>query len=484
MITKKAINKYESLPVQVRASLWFLICSFLQKGISVITTPIFTRLMTPSEYGNFGVFNSWLGIITIVMTVSLYQGVHVQGLIKFNNRSNEFSSSLQGLTTTMILLWTIIYYIFLDFWNDLFSLNTIQMLSMFVMIWTTAVFSFWANEQRVKYSYKTLVLVTIAVSIAKPILEIVLILILNDSVTARIIGIVIAEVLGYTWMFIYQLKNGKKYYSAEFWKYALFFNIPLVPHYLSQVVLNSADRIMIQNMVGNSEAGIYNLAYSLALIMTLFNNALSQTINPWIYQKIKEKNEKEIAPVAYSTLLVIAVVNLLLIVCAPEAVAIFAPKTYYDAIWVIPPVAMSVFFMFCYDLFAKFAFYYEKTVFVMIASIVCALTNLVLNYFAIARFGYVAAGYTTLICFLLYASAHYIFMIKVCNLYCEKRYPYNTRIIIAISVIFAVCGFLLLLTYNYPAIRYGAMGTLVIAIIVMRKRISKIASHIISLRKR
>ena len=42
---KKALAKYTALPIQVRASLWFLICSFLQKGISMITTPIFTRIV-------------------------------------------------------------------------------------------------------------------------------------------------------------------------------------------------------------------------------------------------------------------------------------------------------------------------------------------------------------------------------------------------------------------------------------------------------
>ena len=69
MITNKIKEKYESLPVQVRASFWFLICSFLQKGISMITTPIFTRIMSTSDYGQYGVFNSWYGIITIIVAL-------------------------------------------------------------------------------------------------------------------------------------------------------------------------------------------------------------------------------------------------------------------------------------------------------------------------------------------------------------------------------------------------------------------------------
>ncbi len=465
---KKALAKYMALPIQVRASLWFLICSFLQKGISMITTPIFTRIMSTSDYGQFGVFNSWLGIITILVSMNFYAGVHAQGVVKFSNDRYQFTSSLQGLTTILVMIWTIIYFVAHEFWNNLLSLTTLQMLSMMLIIWMTAIFNFWANEQRVVYSYRTLVIVTVLVSIMRPALEIVLVTHSSDKVTARILGWVIIEIIAYFWMYILQLKKGGVFYSGNFWKYAISFNLPLIPHYLSQTVLNSADRIMIHEMVGSSESGIYNLAYSVSLIMTLFNTALAQTISPWIYNKIKEKNEKDIAPIAYGSLILIAIVNLLLILLAPEVVAIFAPKSYFDAIWVIPPVALSVYFMYSYDLFAKFAFYYEKTTIIMLASVFGAALNIGLNYVFIKLFGYIAAGYTTLVCYIVYAVAHYIIMRKVCDKFCEKKYPYNIKTILKITVPFLMVGFVLLGTYLYPFIRYSIV--LVVAVIVVIKR--------------
>mgnify|MGYP001042737912 FL=1 len=363
---KSVINKYKMLPIQVRASFWFLICAFLQKGISMISTPIFTRLLTTQEYGQYNVFNSWLGIITIFVSFSLAGGVYAQGLVKFEKERNIFASSIQGLTMTLFLFWTIIYLLFHDFWNYLFNLTTVQMIAMLIMIWTTSVFNLWSNDQRVDYKYKALVIITLIVSIAKPVIGIILVINANDKVIARILGLVLVEMIGYSWLSFVQIKKGKIFYSKKYWKYAILFNLPLIPHYLSQIVLNSADRIMISSMVGESEAGIYSLAYSLSSIMTLFNTALMQTLNPWIYKKIKEQDIKSIAPIAYLSLIIIAFVNLLLIILAPEAVAIFAPKSYYEAIWIIPPVAMSVYFMYSYDLFAKFAFYYEKTNLVMI----------------------------------------------------------------------------------------------------------------------
>jgi O-antigen/teichoic acid export membrane protein len=443
----------------------------------MVTTTIFTRLLNTSEYGQFGVFNSWLGIVNIFVSLNLSYGVYTQGLIKFDKERNVFSSSLQGLTLTLVSVWTIIYLLFHNFWNQLFSLTTVQMLAMLVMIWTTSVFNFWAREQRVFYKYKQLVILTLITSVAKTIVGIFSVTHSADKVTAYILSLVIVELIAYTWLFFNQMSRGKVFFSKIFWRYALFFNIPLVPHYLSQTVLNSADRIMIQNMVGYSKAGIYNLSYSLSLIMTLFNTALTQTLSPWLYQKIKDKREKEIAPVAYTTLIFIASVNIMLILLAPEAVAIFAPKEYYEAIWIIPPVAMSVFFMYSYDLFAKFAFYYEKTNFLMIASVLGAALNVFLNYIYIQRFGYIAAGYTTLVCYIFYTVAHYLFMRKVCRQYCDGEYPYETRKILIIAITFLMIGFGLMLTYNYPIVRYGILFLIVIVLFIKRKQITERIKH-------
>ena len=95
---KKGLNKYKNLPVQIKASFWFLICSFLQKGITVITTPIFTRLLSTSDYGQFTVFSSWLDICSVFVTLRLYYGVFVQGLVKFDKNRSAFASSMQGLS--------------------------------------------------------------------------------------------------------------------------------------------------------------------------------------------------------------------------------------------------------------------------------------------------------------------------------------------------------------------------------------------------
>lgn len=477
------INKYKNIPLQIKASFWFLICAFLQKGISSITTPIFTRLMTTEEYGQFSVFNSWMSILTVFISLNLYSGVFTQGLVKFDSERKEFASSFQGLCLTLALIWTGIYIIFRDFWNRLLTLTTVQVLSMIALIWLSAVFNFWAVEKRVQLNYQKLVTITLLVSILRPVLGIFLVIYSDDKVTARIVGMVFIDFIAYAGLFFAQVIRGKKYFSARFWKYALMFNIPLIPHYLSMSVLSSSDRIMISKIVGDNEAGIYNLAYSISLIMTMFNTALMQTVEPWLYQKIKDKQIQVMSKTAYSTFAVIAGINILLIAFAPEIVAIFAPPAYYEAIWVIPPVAMSVYFMFAYNFFAVFEFYYEKTNYIMTATAASAILNVVLNYICIKLFGYQAAGYTTLICYFFYAIFHYWFMRKVCKEKFDGEQPYSIKILLFITGAFIASGIIFLCTYKLTIVRYLLCTLIFSAILLFRKKIIYSIKQIIGVKK-
>lgn len=478
-------DKYRQLPVQLRASFWFLICSFMQKGISIITTPIFTRLLSTAEYGQYNVFNSWFSILSIFITLSLYNGTYLQGLVKFDKLKDEYSSSLQGLSTLLALTWLGIYFLFRNFWNKVFDMNTIQMVCLIVMCWTTSVFGFWATEQRVEYKYITLIVVTVLVTLLKAALGIVAVVICKtDRVTARIVTLTAIEFLVYIWLFLAQMRKGKKFFSKDIWVYALGYAIPLIPHYLSTSVLSGADRIMIKVMVDESSAGIYSLAYSIAQVMNMFNTSLIQAMDPWLYQKIKQRRTGEMQKAAYPSLIAVGAISLLVIAFAPEVVSIFAPPEYREAIYVIPPVAMSVYFMFSYHFFACFEFYYEHTKYIASATMVVGIANIGLNYVFIHIFGYVAAGYTTLFCYVMYAAAHYCFMRKVCKDEMGGVMPYKTGILIAISAVFMVLGGLFMITYDHATfIRYGIVLALLLIGMFKRKKVLAMVSWLLNLRK-
>lgn len=83
------IGKYNSLSVAVKASLWFAICSIVQKGISVITMPIFTRLMSTEEFGQYNIFLTWYNIFLLIITLNVHSEIFNKGLIDNNDKKNE-----------------------------------------------------------------------------------------------------------------------------------------------------------------------------------------------------------------------------------------------------------------------------------------------------------------------------------------------------------------------------------------------------------
>ena len=480
---EKIEKKYNSLPIQMRASLWFVICAFLQKGITCLTVPVFTRLLSVEQYGRVEVFTSWYNILLIIMSLNLWGGVYVQGSVKNEDCRKQFSSSLQGLNLTLMIFWTVIYIIGKNYWNNIFSLSTKEFICMIIMVWTTSVYSFWAANERIDYKYKRIVIVTIITSVLKPFVGIVLVYFGEDKAFNRILGLTIVELLMYSWCFFEQLYKGKKFYDKKYWQYVLKFNIPLLPHYLSNSILNTADRIMINSFCGASEAGIYSLAYSISMIMTLFNTALFQTIEPWIYKQIKRKEITTIKMVAYPCFIFIGFINVGLALCAPEVIHIFAPPEYYDAIWVIPPVAASVLFKFSYTFFATFEFYYEKKSYITIATFIGAGINIVLNYICIPRYGYISAAYTTLVCYIIFSVMHYFFMHIICKQYIDNVQPYNIGVLCSLAISMLILCLGILTIYKYTILRYGIILIALVIIFIFRKSIIRFAQNIVELKK-
>lgn len=470
------VKKYHNLASPVKASLWFLVCGFLQKGISMLTTPLFTRVMTEAEYGRYSAYSSWLSIIQIIVSLNLAAGVYTRGLVKNEQDQDRFSSSMLGLSTTCILIWTVIYFCLHNFINQLLNLSTVLMVAMLVEIWASAAYQFWSNRERVNYRYKKLVALTLVYVSIRPLLGVAAIFHadVHHQVEARVISAAAVNLAIFSFLYIAVTRKGKQFFSKQYWLYALKFNIPLVPHYLSQIVLNQSDRLMINGICGASQTAYYSVAYTLASALQILNTSIAGTMNPWIYQSLKKGKSQQIGKYSYYILILIAASNFLVITIAPEIMRLLAPRSYSAALWVIPPVTASVYFMFLYNLFATFEYYFEETRWVMYASVAGAALNIILNYIFINKFGFLAAGYTTLVCYILYAFVHYFFMKKVCDKYMGGISIYNVRIIIMIGLVLIVCSMLMMLLYNYCVLRYIILCSMVGVAAINRKKIKTI----------
>ena len=442
----------------------------------MICTPIFTRIMTESEYGRYSIYNSWYNIITVFATLGISGNCYTRALVVYEGdqkTQTELQSSLLGLTTTFIVFFAILYFPLRNIINKFTGLNSYLFLMMAIDFILIAACQFWTNTKRVKYEYKGIVLLTIAFTILRPLISVFAVLYSPETVQveARVTGIAVANILLFAALYISIFIRGKKFYSREHWKYALSFCLPLIPHYLSKTILNQSDRIMIGQICGDAEAGYYSVAYTIAAIMLIFNSAVAQSLDPWIYRSIKNKKLDRIGPVSYRIIAVIALINFIVVAVAPELLMILAPENYSKALMAIPPVTASVFFTFMYDLFASFQFYYKKTKWIAIGSCIGALLNIILNAIFIPIFGFIAAGYTTLACYVLFGVMHYLFMKMVCRKYLDGYQVYDGKIIFGIGLVLIALALVMMLIYNNVIVRYIVLSAVAIGMIIKRKAI-------------
>ena len=110
--------------------------------------------------------------------------------------------------------------------------------------------------------------------------------------------------------------------------------------------------------------------------------------------------------------------------------------------------------------------FYKKTTFATVASTIAAVSNIILNYIFIKLFGFVAAGYTTMVCYALLALLHYINVIK-------KKYDdaIDNKKILAISIVVIVVSILISILYSHRLLRYSFILIISLAAFIKRKAI-------------
>ena len=461
------LEKYKKMSVVSKATLWFMISSFIQKGLSFVVTPIFTRLLTQEQYGLYSVFSSWLQILAIISTFRLDYSVFNKGMSKYPDKRDEYTSSMLGVTTIITTIMLIGYLIFAKQINAMTELSFVVMMALFVELYARAAVNFWSLRERYEFHYKNVVAYTLIVAILNSGLSILAVIMFEDKGVARILAGALVHAVGGIIIFMLLLKRGKKLWNFEFAKFAVTFNIPLIPHYFSTYIIEQADRIMIQKLVSFEAAALYSVGYTIGGMVKIFTAALTNTLIPLQYNLLGNKQYDELGKNIKSIML--AMVGLVVMVAAagPEIVLILGGESYLAARAVIPAVASSVYFSFLYTLLANIEFYFDKNKFAMKISVVGAIANVVLNIAIIPVFGYVAAAYTTLFSYVIYAVGHIIYVNRILMSQ-ETSISFPVGFLLKLGALSVVASVLIGLLYDYFIIR--CLLVAVICLVVLYNR--------------
>lgn len=468
---KKLKNINRNNKSVAKAGLWFTLCNLLQRGIQFLVTPIYTRILMPEGYGRYSIFFTWCNLFAVVATLSLSSGVFNKAMAKYENTRDDYLTSMIGLTTMSTGIFMMIYFVFYSVTRNFIGLSLIESSLMFICIFFQMVIQLWSARRRYEYEYGKLTVVTIILSMLIPILGISLFYTLCPSEIGIILGYTISNIAVGGVLIIRCINGITKLINIKYWIYALSFNLPLIPHYFSNIVLGQSDRLMISHYCGDYYTGIYTLAYQISLVMNIVTNGIENALTPWTYDKIKSEEFKEIRT-RFNRLTALSIIPFIIILLvAPEFVTLLGSAEYHSAIYVISPVVVSTYLMFINTLLVSALFYYEKNIYVMMSTSMGAIVNILLNVIMLPRMGYVAAAYTTVVGYAVIYCMNLIAVIT--KLKKVGKNFYDLRIIFTSIIVLIISAFIVnKLYFCKPFIRLVLVGFSIIFGIFSRQIIT------------
>lgn len=464
------VERYNGLSLQKKAVIWFTLATIIQNGILFLATPIYTRIMPDSDYGTFSLYQSWQQIISIISVIALDRCVTV-GFMKFADKRKEFLSSIQMLMTLFTILFALIVFIFNGYLLRLIKLPSFMLYIMLLISLLNNTMLNWSWYQRYNNNYKKLFRVTVFSTLLMQffgVLSVVFIPYPNKGIT-MVLGMALARLIIYGYIYVCVFKDGKTYINEQYYNFAIKYSIAVVPHALSQIILNSSDRIMIEKYCGAEKAAYYGVAYSIVMAANIIAISISSAVQPWFFERLKERKYNEIGGTTNVLLIISAIIALSVTLFAPEAIGIMAPESYQASLGVFPSIAASVYFNSLYLYFANIESYYERPIYFSIATGSGAVLNIILNMIFIPIFGFTFAGYSTLLCFILFALLHYLFMKRICKIEISNLRIFDEKFILLLSLIVLLLEFFATYLYLNFIVRLCTIIALIVCVILFRK---------------
>lgn len=449
----------------LRSGIWYTAANFLMKSIILITTPIFTRIMTHADFGMYNNFTSWMSTFSIFLTLNL-DSTFISARRDFQRDFDRYVLSTLVLST----VWTLVFYVLALFIKTpLVNLTGLEFDHLVLMglylLFLPAVSQFQVME-RYNFKYKISVGISVFISVSSVLLSLLFISYMKDPLLGRIIGSIIPMITIGIILYMVILYKGKSV-DIRYWKYALPIALPYIPHLLSMTLLNSADKMMITRIRGAEENALYSVAYTCGAIVSMLISSMNMAFSPWLAEELGDRNYLEIRKTSKSYILVFALLAVGLMLISSEILLLMGGKDYLEAKYVMPPVAFGCVCQFLYTMYVNVEQFYKKTIGMAAASILAALINYLLNRLFIPSYGYIAAAYTTLFSFAWLLFTH---MLLVRRLRLLKIYP--TRFVFAILIGLCVITLCMNLLYSIAIVRYIVMAfyTIVIVNIVIKKK--------------
>lgn len=420
----------------VKAGIGYTVGNILIKGINFLTIPIFSRLMTTEQFGLFNVFISYDSFLYVLIGLALHSSIK-SAYYKYR-LIDDYVSSISLIYILNTFFFFGLSLLFSKWLTICTGFNEITLVALVFYSAGSALITLYNEKISLFYQYKEYLRIAFLNSSGTIVLSLILMLTFfnGNRGYGRIAGATLSiAILGIFVLYkLYVLARPR--FSREYWKFAITYSFPIIPHGLSQVLLAQFDRIMIQKIVGNSEAGIYSLAANVQLILTVVTTSISASWSTWIYDKLNANSRQEIRKKAWLLVKLFLLLTITLMTISPELIMILGGKEYMSGSYVSIPLLLVSLVLFIYTIIIPSEYYMQKTGFIMLGTVAAAIINVVTNYVFISKYGYIAAAYTTLFSYICYMIFHMIISNRLLS-YCVLPIR-KTIICLVTAAIFAL----------------------------------------------
>lgn len=447
----------------LKAGVGYTLGNILVKGITFISIPLFARMLTVADYGVVNTFSAYVSIFSIIIGFAMHTSIK-NAKIDFAENIKGYISSLTIVSWISLVMFLVISIFFARPLAELLSLAPSFLVPLLVVeSFAMTMITYYNCVLSIDYRYKDYILISVLYSIIGIGLSVLLIVTVTteNRWMGRILGTLISSILVTVIIFFRIYKAATPKINITYWKYALKISLPIIPHGLSQIVLAQFDRLMINSVSGSVEAGLYSFSYNIGTIFQVVANSLDTAWTQWFFDQMTKKDYASIKKVAVIYQFVVSIGAVSLMMISPELIVFMGGEKYVDSIVVVFPVVLAMYYSYVYYFPASIEYYYKKTNYIAVGTMIAAVVNILLNWFFIPKYGYVAAAYTTVFCYFIYYIFHALLSKKVHG---SLIYDMKMQIGMIIAVTCIMCIGLFFKGNVFA--RYGILVLELIAVIV------------------
>lgn len=460
-------------------TLLYAIGEIIPRALSFILLPIFTKHLTPADYGILSYTNSVVMFLFVLTSLSLNTYIL---RYYFEYTSEESKKKLIGniflfISGFNLLILLIMYYALPPLisafniqvpWEPYFRL---AILNNFLEIFTIIPLVIYRVKQQAKF-FILLSLTRVFIQFA---IVYYLIVIKKMGVLGSYYGQLIPLLMYFviSWLIIY--KNAIFNINTRQIKEALKFTLPLLPGALSYLIMSISDRIILERSVSLSLIGIYNVAVTIALSLNIIIQSGYRALEPEIFRRFNDSSFTMFMTKTKNVFLFFVLLTaLILALFSQEVFYFFTSPKFYEGYKLIPLILLGVIMMGYNVIYGSILTAEKNSKAIGFSTIIGGACSISINLIFIPHFGVYAAIVSSAISFL------------IMNIYCYTKIKvnksYQSEMFAYIIYFLITTIFLITTTYNYstrdlfikiPLLIIGVTGLILVfkipKLIVFRK---------------